>query len=282
MIKKLFRQIYYFLFDIIMSFRNLNSDKNFIVIFPRLISNILMKVLIYDKKNKKFFTQSARNKFDILTIFEIFAQESYQLNNLKHWEKINKKFINLKNNYNKPLLIDCGSNIGSSCEYFSRIFENIYSILVEPNKENAEFCKKNIYNENYQILNNAISSEKKIVKINDKTQDYRAFRVDPFIGKDVETNTVNNILSNNKEFKSFIIKIDIEGYEDNLFKKNFEWINEFEIIIIEIHDWMLPYKSTSNNFFKALNETMQNNFKRDIIISGENLILIKNNPNEIY
>ena len=281
MINILFKNLYYFFFDIMVSIRSLNKDKNFIVIFPRIVSQYLKKVLIYDKINKNFFFQSARNKYDILTIFEIFAQESYQLNKLLHWETINKKFLHINSTDKKPLLVDCGSNIGSSCEYFSRLFKNIFSILIEPNKNSADFSSKNISNKNYDIINSPISFEKKIVKFDDSSRDNRASRIDLHNGKKIETKTIDEILSSYSEFIPFIIKIDIEGYEEDLFYKNYEWINKFDIIIIEIHDWMIPYKSISFNFFAAISETMKKNFKRDIIISGENLILIKNN-NEIY
>ena len=39
-----------------------------------------------------------------------------------------------------------------------------------------------------------------------------------------------------------LIKIDIEGGESELFEKNIEWIEKFPLIIIELHDWMLPLK----------------------------------------
>ena len=83
------------------------------------------------------------------------------------------------------------------------------------------------------------------------------------------------MLKKYKKFKPFIIKIDIEGFENNLFKKNIEWMDKFKIIIIEIHDWMIPSKSISNNLVNSLAKISKKN-KRDLIIQGENLISIKN------
>ena len=77
-----------------------------------------------------------------------------------------------------------------------------------------------------------------------------------------------------KKFQPFLIKIDIEGFEQELFSKKIEWMDKFEIIIIEIHDWMLPTKSISSNFIRSLAKTL-NKSKRDLIIRGENLISIK-------
>ena len=79
-------------------------------------------------------------------------------------------------------------------------------------------------------------------------------------------------MKDHQDKEPFILKIDIEGYEDNLFEKNYDWLNNFKIIIIEIHDWMIPNKAISSNFFNAVSQLDK---KRDIIISGENIILVK-------
>ena len=52
--------------------------------------------------------------------------------------------------------------------------------------------------------------------------------------------TINQILSNkeNRNFYPYLIKIDIEGHESQLFENNIEWIDQFKVIIIETHDWM--------------------------------------------
>ena len=70
------------------------------------------------------------------------------------------------------------------------------------------------------------------------------------------------------------MKIDIEGHEKELFENNTEWFDKFKIVIIEIHDWMMPGKSISKNYLNTLVDSMAKN-NRDIIIRGENLISIK-------
>ena len=70
--------------------------------------------------------------------------------------------------------------------------------------------------------------------------------------------------------------MDIEGAELDLFKKNVKWLNDFNVVLIELHDWMLPNKSISSSFINSLSLTLKKN-KRDLIIQGENLISIKIN-----
>jgi hypothetical protein len=64
----------------------------------------------------------------------------------------------------------------------------------------------------------------------------------------------------------FIFKIDIEGGESDLFKKDFEWVDSFPMLVIELHDWMLPFQGSSRSFFKAISA-----YDFDIVYRGENI-----------
>ena len=76
----------------------------------------------------------------------------------------------------------------------------------------------------------------------------------------------------NDKFNPFIIKIDIEGGEKNLFEKNVEWVEKFKIIIIEPHDWMYPKKNLFKNFLEKIAH-----LDRDFVILNENIVSIRKN-----
>lgn len=268
------KHIYYFFYDLLIIVRNLKKDKNFIILFPRIFAYFLKFTLIYDKINKKTFFQYVRNKYDLITVHEIFGEESYNLKKYLIWEQIEKTFNKILIEKKVPLVIDCGSNISCSTEYFCRVFKNIFPILIEPNTDSSSFGKKNLTIKNFILLNSPISYETKIVKFDDTLKDNRASKISKTKGKEISTITISEILKNHETKIPFIIKIDIEGYEKDLFKSNFEWLNSFKIVIIEIHDWMIPGEGVSFNLFKAINSLTE---KRDVIISGENLIFVKTN-----
>tara|TARA_B100001057_G_C22794584_1_gene929063 strand:+ start:131 stop:976 length:846 start_codon:yes stop_codon:yes gene_type:complete len=281
MFKNLFKTIYYFLFDILAFFRNFDRKYNFIVITPRLLSKIIKKTFIFDKTNKNFFVQHVRNDFDLITINEIFVEENYNLKKFKIWEKISKRYNSYFKENIKPLIIDCGSNIGSSSEYFKRCFVNVELVMIEPDKNNLEFSKKNTSINEKFLINKAISSEEKLLKFSNTSNDNRAYKIENDGNVNIESITIENILNITKnEFKPFLIKIDIEGFEKDLFMKNTQWMKYFDIIIIELHDWMLPGSNNSYNFIKSINEISTNNINFDILISGENLVFIKNDVNK--
>jgi FkbM family methyltransferase len=69
----------------------------------------------------------------------------------------------------------------------------------------------------------------------------------------------------------FIAKIDIEGFEQNLFSDNTDWVEQFAVVIIELHDWLLPGKANSRNFLQVISR-----IDRDFLFHGENVFSISN------
>ena len=55
---------------------------------------------------------------------------------------------------------------------------------------------------------------------------------------------------------------------------NTDWLKKIPMVIIELHDWLLPKQRTSANFLKTVSE-----LDRDFNIKGENIFSIKNTLN---
>ena len=68
----------------------------------------------------------------------------------------------------------------------------------------------------------------------------------------------------------FLVKIDIEGFEEDLFSKNTEWLMDTKAVIIEPHDWMFPGRYSSQSFQAAIAGE-----QFELLIRGENLIYIR-------
>lgn len=268
--------IYYSLYDILKIFVNTKKNFNFIILYPRIISIIFKHVLIFEKKNNKFFIQHIRNYSDVLTVYEIFSEENYNLEKFKIF-KIIINYLNENEKNKQSLILDCGSNIGSSSNYFSKLFKKSKIVSIEPDIENFIFSKKNVIKNNTILMNYAISDENEQLGFYSDKQDNRASKINNESDLKINCLSVKNILNkfDKEKYFPFLIKIDIEGHEKKLFKSNYEWIDEFKIIIIELHDWMLPNEYNSFTFFDSINNIMNKHKKRDFIISGENLISIR-------
>ncbi len=67
----------------------------------------------------------------------------------------------------------------------------------------------------------------------------------------------------------FIAKIDIEGGEAELFSRDTGWADLFPLLIIELHDWLLPRAGSSRNFLQWAAAR-----NRDFVFMGENVYSI--------
>jgi hypothetical protein len=81
--------------------------------------------------------------------------------------------------------------------------------------------------------------------------------------------TVNDILHSATDTKPFLIKIDIEGFERDLFAGSLDWLDTVALVFIEPHDWMLPGSRSSSGLQKAFGDR-----DFDLLLCGENLVYV--------
>src|SRR4051812_47172767 len=73
---------------------------------------------------------------------QIFAQQDYSLRRLRRAGELVEKYneISLRA---KPLIVDCGANIGASAMYFALEYPRATIIAVEPESANFTLLEKN-------------------------------------------------------------------------------------------------------------------------------------------
>jgi len=214
---------------------------------------------------------------DWFTFNQIFIKDDYDLRFLKRYSKISAYYSNIINNQTQPLILDLGGNIGLAAIYFSMIWPGSKVVSVEPSSDNYDVLLKNISQKNnFDSFMAGISSSSSKLMIGSAGGDKNAYTtsiVDNDDGFCVEGITVPLILDQfpKPNYIPFIVKIDIEGFESDLFSKNCEWIDEFPILVIEMHDWLYPKGRTSENFLRAISS-----LNRDFVYYGENVFSISN------
>lgn len=232
------------------------------------------KIFFYDKVCKSFFSVSARERIDSITADQVFTNNDYDLRFLKRYDELIEHYNNINAQNMRPLIIDCGANIGLSSIHFSTTFPNALIVSIEPEKNNFLQMKKNCVGlGNIEFQNMAIGAIDGFANINDADADNNAFRTSRSENREgeIEVISVSSILTRHKDFIPFIIKIDIEGFEEDLFSSNTEWVEKFPLLIVETHDWMLPKQSNSFNFLNVISK-----LRRDFVHRGENIFSISN------
>lgn len=226
---------------------------------------------IFCYKSKASLSLFARDEIDIKVLEQIFTQEDYALRKLTRFPDILRKYKEIIA-HSKALILDCGANIGAASVYFSTQFPEAEIISIEPEPNNLLICKKNTSNfKNIRTLQAAVGSNCQQGEILDPGEGNWGFRVANASNGKINIISINSVLESDlcQNTNPFIIKIDIEGFESDLFKENIEWIDQFPLVIIELHDWMLPKAANSKNFLQAISK-----LDRDFVFFGENVFSI--------
>ena len=227
--------------------KNIFRKKRFVAITPAFFK----LQYIFDRMRRRYFKIAVRDGVDWTQLEHIFLCSEYSLETSSRNADFLKLYAHLQKNGENPLIVDCGANIGLASKYFAITYPAAKIIAVEPDAANMAQARKNNQGEDVIFLEAAISSEMGKGSLIDMGSS-NAFRVCKDSNGGLDFISINQILEENKNFVPFILKVDIEGFEEDLFSKNIEWIDKFPVIFIELHDWMIPKAGISRNFLKAI------------------------------
>lgn len=241
--------------------------------FLKVTPGVFSTQLIYDRDRRAFFSVRSRDGVDVSVVRQIFVQEDYALGSQDHSQTLQRYYASIVESGRKPLIIDCGGNTGLATRYFAETYPAAAIVCVEPEEKNMAMAKANNPGADIRFLLAGIGNSDARADIVDPGQGNWAYRTETSDTGKTQIISVNSILADeqHRNCTPFIIKIDIEGFEQNLFEKNTEWLDQFPLLIIELHDWMLPKQATSNNFLRAISEK-----NRDFIYRNENVFSISN------
>ena len=211
---------------------------------------------------------------DVGAVNQIFTNKDYDLSRFNNHTNCLVKYIDQYVKHGREMLIiDAGANIGASSVYFNNYFPHVQIFAIEPDEGNFKLLVENTkeYDGQDNFLG-AIAGHDGILFLSDPGLSDWGFRTSKH---DPQSNAVsvncispNKILSLKNNLQPLLFKIDIEGAESDLFSSDCSWMDFFPLIIIELHDWMLPFQSTSRNFFKAMVD-----YDFDYLNHGENIFL---------
>jgi FkbM family methyltransferase len=212
-----------------------------------------------------------RGTSNIETFERVFLDNAYNLRRLARWNEILELYARLE----RPLIVDLGAHIGLMTLYFAKNWPKAHIIAVEPDERNFLLLKTNTEGmSNITPIEGAVASENGAVQItnpHDEAWALRTERVNSIGSNSIKAYSMSTLMGLAPEAQPFIVKINIEGFESELFSRNTEWIKSFPIIILGLHDFMLPGQGSSNNFLRRI--SMEN---RDFIPLGENIVSIAN------
>jgi FkbM family methyltransferase len=199
-------------------------------------------------------------------VSEIVYGGAYDLRRLRRHAEILRFYESCA----KPLVIDAGANIGVATAWFALSYPKATVRAIEPHGGNFALLQKNVAGLAVTPILGALAAKPGRLHLFDPGEGDCAFRTgaagDAAIGE-VRAYTVDELIEPGET--PFILKIDIEGGESGLFDSaGFE---RWPVIVIELHDWMLPKGGSSASFLR-----WHASQDRDFVFFGENVFSLCN------
>jgi len=219
---------------------------------------------------------------DEFLLGQVFKECVYRLNGLARIAEISAFLQRKAEEGLRPLIIDAGANIGAVSVYLRGVLPNAYFVCIEPVPETFRLREQNMAGIAGRMLHAGLAGHAGELEVYDadhgKFDSYRTANApdrafypadgDPSASTKVPAVTVRQILEQSPaDTYPFIVKIDIEGAERDVFTGDTGWFHRFPLAIVEVHDWLMPRSGTAAPFLKVIAEA-----QRDFIIHGENII----------
>jgi FkbM family methyltransferase len=214
-------------------------------------------------------------------IGQIFRTVDYDLSRLRRMPDLTRYLAEGAASGRRPLVIDAGANIGASPVYFASAFPGARVVAIEPDDDNFELLKKNIEGLDVVSIHGAVASASGRARLTDPGAGHWGFRAERTAETDgpmVACVSVNDLyVQHMGDAFPFVVKIDIEGAEGEVFSANTEWVARTPVVIVELHDWLLPKQGTSQSFLRCISA-----LDRDFIHIGENIFSIANDLSTMW
>lgn len=204
---------------------------------------------------------------DVFVLEKVLIQKEYGETSETHSSALQSYYQNAIGKGRSPVIIDCGANIGLSSIWYLENFPRAKVVAIEPEPENFDLLRRNLtHYENAIVVKAAVSSSNRKIALSNVSDEPWAWETSVSDTGEVDAITIPDALLLAKGAIPFICKIDIEGFETELFNENNQWIEKFPLVVFEQHDWLFPWKGTGHAFYKALSDFGV----RDYIQHGEN------------
>jgi FkbM family methyltransferase len=189
---------------------------------------------IRERKNWHFFfPEEVRIRPSPSSDFSVFLQVFY------HQQYAQIIDLALLNNIKITTIFDLGANVGFTSIYFEKEIKDAKIFALEPNADNFIQLTKNTKEfKNIIPLNLAIwGHETQLELLNLNAEDWaKSYKENLKGDQGIKALTISQLINQYKLNTIDILKIDVEGAEDEIFKADVSFLNQTKLIALEIHD----------------------------------------------
>lgn len=167
-------------------------------------------------------------------------------------------------------MLDCGANIGCSTYWLATEFQQARVLAIEPDADNVALARRNTRDcPNVTVLHAAVAATDCRLRIADAGASADSFRTVPASDGDIPGYAIASLLAQAGATPRDLLlaKIDIEGFEQELFSANTDWLADSGAVIVETHDWMLAGQASAVPLLRCLGA-----LRRDFLVQGEHVM----------
>jgi FkbM family methyltransferase len=227
--------------------------------------------LLYDRRVGKFRSfRLRRDLADYWSYDQTLASSGLELRRWEQGERLKQRCADIVAAGRRPVVLDCGANIGCSSYWLATEFPQATVLAVEPDAANAAIAEHNTRHcPNVRVLRAAVAANDCRLRIANAGANSDSFRTEAAEDGEIQGYSIASLLAQAGAAPGDLLlaKIDIEGFEQDLFAANTEWIAECGAIIVETHDWMLAGQASAVPLLRCLGAV-----RRDFLVSGEHVM----------
>lgn len=207
--------------------------------------------------------------------WQCIVQCQYDIDHFPQANRLKAAYTEAVAQGKRPLIIDCGGNIGLAAVWFAMHFPEAVICTVEPDSQNFEIIEMNTacFGDRVKRLKGGVWHEKGWLRITNPQAGSAAYQVAHSANPtddSIRAYTIDEICHLMGAEHALIIKIDIEGAQENLFKSNTDWVGKTHLLTLELDDWLIPWGGTSRNFFKCISQ-----YPFDYLLGGESVFCFR-------
>ena len=227
--------------------------------------------VLFDCRIKRLCTFKLRKQLsDYWAYDQCLALSALDLERFPQGQLLRQRYAEMLAEGRTPLILDCGANIGLSTYWLAVEYPSAKVLAVEPDADNVRMAELNTRTcSNVQLVQGAVAAVDCRLSLMNVDQGSDAFRTTPTVDGEIQGYSIASLLAlaGGQARDLLIAKIDIEGFESELFSSHTEWVDEACAIIVETHDWMLPGQATATSLLRAISRE-----RRDFLVDGEHVL----------
>lgn len=232
----------------------------------------LARQIVKSRQTGRRIPYRVRDKSDLTVANQMFAREEYAVKEFRRAADIEARYRAILDAGRTPLVLDCGANIGLSALFFREQFPNSRIVAIEPDPANFAILNENLAPTDILPVQAAIAASARRGRVSDPGQGGCGKRVEDDPQGSVSFLSVDDVIRQFSDgAEPFLLKMDIEGFESDVFSGDTEWFDQFYVAMIELHDWMLPGAGSSKSFLQTVAP-----LDRDFLFRGENVFSVSN------